>query len=627
MVLNPLPKFVSPDYHQIYANPESTYMVLDVETTNKDKGAAVNKDNHLVLACWEIVHPNGHIESKYHFGDEWDQAELLADLERVDFVVAQNAKFELQWLSRCGVNLRKILPFCTMLGAWVLDGNRTLPRHLDALATRYNLGVKDSLVKLLIHAGVCPSEIPRHWLLPYCEKDVTLARLVFQYLLRDLIENSLLHLCHTRNLTCAMLADIEFNGMTLDPEAVRKEYNDTIREANDIKRQLLELVGDVNLDSPKQLAVYLYETLRFKEPRGPDGLPIRTATGAPSTSADTLSLLEASTEEQVKFLSLYKRYNKLDALLTKNLTFFQKVCEEAENATFLGSFNQGITATHRLSSSGRPLLFRGEKKAKSVQFQNMPRQYKGLFWSGKEDYLIGECDGAQLEFRVAADLGKDSVAYAEIVGGADVHSNTARVLTDAGQPTSRQDAKSRTFAPLYGGMGKTKPEKAYSEYFKLHYEGVSSTQRNWALQVATNKRLVTPYGMIFYWPNAALSRSGYVSFSTEIYNYPVQGFATGEIIPIAAVCFWYRSEGTRIVMLNTIHDSLVSRIHKDEVGLFEELSKQCLTHDVYAYLRGIYKYEFHVPLGVEVKVGRNWGQGTGVTYSVFPDGKEIKKTK
>lgn len=603
-------------------------MVLDVETTNKDKGAAVDEENHLVLACWELIGPNGHIETKYHFGDEWDQKELLADLGRVDFVVAHHAKFELQWLSRCGVNLRKVLPFCTMLGAWVLDGNLQKPRNLDAVAARYGLGSKQSLVKSLIQAGVCPSSIPQDWLLPYCQQDVALAREVFLAQRTELDRNNLLHLVHTRNLTCAMLADVEFNGMTLDPQAVQKEYNDTIREANDIKRQLTELVGDVNLDSPKQLAAFLYETLGFEEPRGPDGEPIRTPTGTPSTSADTLSLLTANSEEQQKFLDLYKRYNKLDSLLSKNLIFFQKVCEEVPTCTFLGVFNQGITATHRLSCSGRPKLFSGETKPKSVQFQNMPRQYKGLFWSGDPDYLIGECDGAQLEFRVAADLGKDEVAYTEIVNGADVHSNTAKVLTDAGQATSRQDAKSRTFAPLYGGMGRTKPEKAYSEYFKQHYEGISSTQRQWALRVAGEKKLRTPYGLVFYWPQAKLSRTGYVSFSTEIYNYPVQGFATGEIIPIAAVCFWYRSEGTRIVMLNTIHDSLVSRVHKDEVLLFEELSKQCLTHDVYAYLRGIYKYEFHVPLGVGIKVARNWAQTKEeIVYSVYPSGKEERKVK
>lgn len=85
--------------------------------------------------------------------------------------------------------------------------------------------------------------------------------------------------------------------------------------------------------------------------------------------------------------------------------------------------------------------------------QNVPRSYKRLFWSGDEECYIGEADGAQLEFRVAAALGRDEVAIDEINRGVDVHSVTAQVLTDAGEPTDRQNAKSRTFSPLtYSGF-------------------------------------------------------------------------------------------------------------------------------------------------------------------------------
>jgi len=624
--LNPLPWFLQAGSQRVYRQPKGSYVVLDFETTALEFGAAINEDNKLILACWRVVHSDGTFTDKHKFGDEWDQDELLSDINNALFVVAHNAKFELQWLKRCGVNLRKVLPFCTMLGQWVLDGNLREPRSLQDLAKKYDLGAKGDVVSTLIKSGVCPSEIPNNWLLEYCELDVDLCHRLFKVELDLLLEKKLEHIVLTRNITCAFLADIEFEGMTLDNTRVEDEYDRTLREFNETKRRLDGLAEGVNFASGKQLAEYLFGTLKFPRPKDQRGNDIVTAKGATKTDAATLSLLVATTDEQREFLELYKRFNKLDSLLTKNLTYFKKTCEERQ-CKFLGIFNQGITATHRLSSSGRKVTF-ADGKTRSVQFQNMPRQYKGLFWAGDEDYLIGECDGAQLEFRVAAELGHDGTAYDEIVTGADVHAQTAAELTAAGEPTSRQDAKSRTFSPLYGGMGKTPAEKAYSKYFKEHYAGISKTQHEWALKVADKKYLTTPYGMVYYWPKASINRFGYVSHSTEIYNFPVQGLATAEIIPIAAVCFWHRSEGTGITVLNTIHDSLVNKVHKDATELFEELSKQCLTLDVYQYLRDIYNYEFTVPLGVGIKLARNWSDTKKeVIYQVFPNGKEERKEK
>jgi DNA polymerase I-like protein with 3'-5' exonuclease and polymerase domains len=84
-----------------------------------------------------------------------------------------------------------------------------------------------------------------------------------------------------------------------------------------------------------------------------------------------------------------------------------------------------------------------------------------------------EADFAQLEFRVAAFLSQDPVAMKEVSEGFDVHSYTAKVISDAGQETSRQVAKMHTFAPLYGatGYGRTPAEAAYYTHFMEKYQG------------------------------------------------------------------------------------------------------------------------------------------------------------
>jgi DNA polymerase-1 len=543
---------------------------------------------------------------------------------KADFIVAHYAKFEIAWLKRCGVDLTKIKVFCTFLGKWVLNGNVKKPLDLDSVASEYNLGHKDGYVKNLIHnLGVCPSQIPKEKLYRYCDKDVELCWRVFLKERDELNSRFQMHLALTRNLTCIVLADIEGNGMRLDPVRVDKAYNDALDEKNLTGQRLSVLAAGVNLGSPKQLGEFLYDKLKFEEPRDHKGRPLTTATGKRPTGTEAITLLHPTTPDQREFLELYKRFNKVSALLSKNLEFFRLVCQH-NGGVFRANFRQGVTGTHRLSSSGNPLLFPGEKIPKSVQFQNLPRSLKRLFYGGGED------DGASLEFRGATDLGNDDVGRQEILDWTDVHDITAKTLTKAGEPTDRQAAKSRTFTPLFGGMGKTKAEKEYAKFFKKKYKGISETQRQWALKTADNKELTTPYGMRFYWPFAKMGRNGYVEYSTEIYNYPIQGFCTGEIIPIALVHFWYRcnSYNSGITVINTVHDSIVASFNKSKEDDFKRIATQSMTTDVYNFLRSNYHYEFKTALGVGLKVATHWGDTKEETkLNVLSNGEVYEKPK
>lgn len=608
----------------LYTKPER-FMVLDFETDSEDKGDPLNEQNDLVLACWQVVDNDGTATAKSKFGGIYEMQDLLDDIAECDFVVCHNAKFEMQWLRNCGAELRDILPCDTMLMAWVLDGNQKKPRSLNALAARYGVGRKMDVVSKLIESGVSPREIPERWLHEYCALDVELTKQVFLHLRAELTEKKLWHLVHVRNLTCAALADIEFEGLTLDATLVQEEYMKALATKEELEGKLLEMTGGINLGSSKQLAEYLYDKLKFAEALDFRGKPIRTAKDGRTVNAKVLPLLKAETEEQQRFMTLYKDYNKATTLLEKSLEFFKNVVDQ-KGGTFYGVFNQGVVASHRLSSSGRKILFDGEKKPRSLQLQNIPREFKKLFCSGDEDWLVVEGDGGQLEFRVAADMTGDSTAQEEIANEVDVHSITAATLTEAGEPTSRQEAKAHTFRPLYGGGQGSPAVVEYCEFFKQKYHGIASVQKDWTYQVLNDKQLRTPYGMIFYWPDTKAMRSGYITNTTQIYNLPVQGFATGEIIPIALVHFWHRSRGKPIKIFSTIHDSIVSKVHKDSVKEAEELIKISLTDDVFRFLRDVYDYQFTTVLGVGIKAARNWGYTKKeVKYNVAPDGSYTRK--
>lgn len=600
------------------SDPESLYrgrsfVALDLETDEEQKGSALIENNDIVLSCWYVVDEYGNKTKKHVWGGIYDVGELLDDIASTDFLLAFNAKFELQWLKRAGAELRNILVYDPMLAQWALDGNQKgkgFERSLRGMAIRYGGRPKLDLVGKLFAMHVPTRDINRRWLLEYCWRDVDSMLDVFYAQMDELSRRNIWHLAHTRFLTCPVLADIEFEGLQLDPDKVKAEYIRVEKLLKDLGNQLADMTGGINLGSPKQLAEYLYDQLRFEEVLDHRGKPIRTPGGARSTGSKVLAQLEATTEEQKKFLQLYKDYNKASSLLEKNLDYFYQTCEH-KDGKFHGLFRQNAVRTGRLASSGLPIIFPKRKTPKSVQLQNIPREYKELFWSGDPDYLVLSFDSSQVEFRVAVDMGQDTVGYEEIINGTDIHSFTAAEMTKAGEPTTRQEAKAVTFRPLYGGGSGSDALKAYCEYFKNKYVGISNMQRTWALQCVDKGQYETPYGMTFYFPGTKMhSRTGYIDNTTNIYNFPIQGFATGEIIPIALVYFWHKTRDLRVRIMAVIHDSIDTKTHKDDVEEATEIAKECLTKDVYAHLENVYNYKMKVPLGLGATVGKYWGDKT-----------------
>ena len=115
--------------------------------------------------------------------------------------------------------------------------------------------------------------------------------------------------------------------------------------------------------------------------------------------------------------------------------------------------------------------------------------------------------------------------------------------------------------------------------------------------------------MIAYWEDTMVTGSGYITNSTTISNLPVQSLATAEIIPIAVVALWYGLKYNKMMttIINTIHDSVVYELHKDEHEEVKELCKNAFTTIVYTYLDRVYNIQFNVPLAVEMASGTRWG--------------------
>jgi DNA polymerase I-like protein with 3'-5' exonuclease and polymerase domains len=585
------------------------HITLDCETTNLNYGDSTKHSNRLLLSSYT----DGHSPVRNIWGGlgSTELDEFISLLENLDgFLVGHNIKFDLRWLARHGLDLSKVVVWDTMIAEHVFYGNRspTIALGLGKVAQRYGYSGKEPFIDICIRSGICPSDLPHSLVERRCGYDVGVTEGVFKQQIKRAMAEGKLATILTRCLLTPVLADIETKGLKLDEDKVNAEYFRAIKEQTEIAKNL-SAIADINWNSGKQVGELLYDKLGFKELQGKDKAAIRTATGRPKADVATIRNLTARTKAQKELKEMLSRRSIIEAQLTKTLSKF-KACIDNGDLLY-AQFNQAITQTHRLSSSGTEY---------GVQFQNMPRIFKPCVTSRFEGWDVCEADGAQLEFRVAAFLGQDEQAIYDIENGVDIHQFTADTITAAGEPTERQAAKADTFKPLFGGRSGTKAQKAYYAEFKKKYSGVAAKQEEWKNDAIRNKKFRIPSGLEFFFPRIKAPRNadGWIPEESNIYNYPIQSFATADIIPIAIVYTWHNMQAAELnsFIFNTVHDSVIIERHPEEKEKLDEIILDAFGTSCYNYLNEVYNVQFNVPLGCGIKSGSNWGTGHEVKHTL-----------
>lgn len=566
----------------------NNYIVIDVETTNKDKGHARNKDNKLLLCS---VRGPRIPKAKVLVVSEYTLFEALSPyINSIDFIVCHNSKFEFQWLARSGFELHKLPPtWCTQVAEYVIWGNVKKPLSLEACCQRRGIPAKESYVSNLIKSGVCPSEISQSSLIKYVNQDTKITEQLFLQQREEIVKLGLLPVAFTEFMYVPVLADLEMVGLHLNKDKVEYETTKTQLELEDAEKELEEITGGINMSSPKQVAEFLYDKLKFKEITK-WGKPIRTPAGGRLTDAATIEKLVATTKKQKRFKELKLEYAKLTKKLSTYLEPYVESCNN-NNCIIYGSYNQTVTRNHRLSSSNPNL-------------QNQPREYKSLFCArDKENFKYVKADYKQLEFRAAVFLGQDVRGIKDINDKVDVHAFTASIIG-----CDRQEAKAHTFKPLYGGQSGTDAERRYYDAFRKKYKDITRTQEEWKLALLRQRGkvevLVLPNGMRFYWQGTEMTASGYIKNSTTICNYPVSYLATASsgISGIGSMLLWrkLKENGYKSFMVSVTHDDVGLEVHKEEENV-KYLLTQCMTYDTIAYMKDVYGLDFNIPLEIEIK--------------------------
>jgi DNA polymerase I-like protein with 3'-5' exonuclease and polymerase domains len=324
------------------------------------------------------------------------------------------------------------------------------------------------------------------------------------------------------------------------------------------------------------------------------------------TDKDTISSLvsQATAKGNLLAVEFLTKSSRLNAVTTYLDSFVKGIQTWTRPDGLLHSnFNQCITATGRLSSS-------------NPNFQNQPkrgfpirRAVVSRFVGGK----IVEADYAGLEFRVAGELSRDPQIIEDILNGKDTHKQTASIIhqcsMDEISKDQRQRAKEYTFAPLYGGKGSGEPphiRKYFEEFFEI-YSGLKSYQGELMDGVVRTGTVTVPSGRQYYWKNAKRLRSGRVSNATQVVNYPVQGFATADIVPLACIraLRMFREHNVLSKMILTVHDSIVIDLHPTEHELVLRLIQDSMVN-VTDELLTRFNYTTVVPLDIEASIGDNW---------------------
>jgi len=99
--------------------------------------------------------------------------------------------------------------------------------------------------------------------------------------------------------------------------------------------------------------------------------------------------------------------------------------------------------------------------------------------------------------------------------------------------------------------------------------------------------------------------NGTVTYFTQIKNYPVQSFATADIVPLAFLEIDRLLRFCKSCIVNTVHDSIVIDVHPDEEKEVKEIIS-VVNNTLKDLINLRWGIDFNVPLVLELKIGNNW---------------------
>ncbi len=576
--------------------------VFDTETTHTNPRWAALVG---ISICWQPQKAY-YIPLRAPQGDPVLDWTLVANLLRPVFEsstikkIGQNIKYDLIVLKTHGVEVKGV-SFDTMVADYLLSPGERI-HDMDDLSRRY-LHHSTVKIKELIGSGKqqrLMDEVPVDVVTAYACEDADVPMRLTPLLRGHLESAGLTELFETLELPLIdVLARMEHVGIRVDTNHLSELDSRFSQRLDTLEQQIYVLAGGelFNIDSPRQLAKILFETL---------GLPIvkQTRKTGPSTDADVLQELAVQHELPARVLE-YRQFAKLKSTYVEAL----QSLVHPETGRVHTSFKQDVAATGRLSS-------------KDPNLQNIPvrttegRQIRAAFRAGYDGWQLLSADYSQIELRVLAHFCGDAALLEAFEQDQDVHARVASevygVPIDDVDKEMRSKAKAVNFGVIYGqtpfglaralGIDKYEAGEFIDAYFE-RYQAVDAFMEEVLEGCRKSGFVTTILGRKRHIEGVRdPSRRKNLRFRTLAeriaINTVIQGSAADLIkVAMLRVDRRLREEKLESRMLLQIHDELVFESPEHELATLKKLVQQEMTDAA----------ELKVALKVDVQSGPDWG--------------------
>lgn len=490
---------------------------------------------------------------------------------------------------RLGINIENI-EFDVMLASYIIDPSRSIDDVKSVVSLYGQNYVKDNIT---VFGKGKKHHIPEESILNEHIASVTEAISAVTPIMKSQLEDyNQIELLKDLELPLArILSEMEEIGIYNDINDLKEMEFEIQKKLDVLISNIHESAGEAfNINSPKQLGVFLFETLQ---------LPVikKTKTGY-STAVDVLEKLQGE-HPIIDDILEYRQLSKLQSTYVEGL---QKVI--SKDHRIHTRFNQTLAQTGRLSSvdlGGRRIIKKLEEG----------RKIRKAFKPTSKDSVILSADYSQIELRVLAHITQDESLKHAFINGHDIHTATAmkvfNVESDQVDSLMRRQAKAVNFGIVYGisdyglsqSLGITrKKAKAFIDDYLASFPGVKQYMSDIVKDAKAQGYVETLLHRRRYIPDITSRNFNLRSFAERTaMNTPIQGSAA-DIIKLAMVKFSEKIKETKYhaKLLLQVHDELIFEIPKSEVEDFskfvEEIMEQALVLDV--------------PLKVDSNYGATW---------------------
>ncbi len=584
-------------------------VAFDTETSALDAMQADLVGVSLAIAPNEACYiPLGHGGTDM-FAERPQQIDRAAALARLkpllesDAVlkVGQNAKYDLNVLARCGINVGPVDD--TMVISFDLDAGRSEDgigggHGMDELAERH-LEHTCIAFKDLCGTGkkaISFAEVPLDRASAYAAEDADVTWRLHRVLKPRLAaENAARVYERVDRPLIPVVAQMERHGIRVDREKLAG-LSSTFAEAGAaLETEIHSLAGQpFSIGSPKQLGEILFDKLGYKGGK-------KGKTGQYSTDQSVLDKLAAEGAGIAGKVLEWRQLAKLRSTYTEAL---QAAINPATGRVHT-SYSLVGAQTGRLSST-------------EPNLQNIPirteigRQIRDCFVAEPGNVILA-ADYSQIELRLAAHMADVPSLKEAFAAGEDIHARTAREMFGTVDRDTRGRAKTINFAILYGisrwGLATrlgTSAEEA-QEVIDLYFQRFPGIQRyiHDTLETVRERGFSeTLFGRKCWFPRIKSANQAERQGSERAaINAPIQGTSADIIKRAMARMMPQLSQAGlgHVRMLLQVHDELVFELPAGDVAAASPVIERVMAEAAEPAVK------LSVPLGVEIGTGASWG--------------------